>query len=763
MPVIQCPGCEKKLKLKALRPGAKIKCPGCAKVFQAQAADTGPAQTATEKPVAKKASPSSGTQEKSKPPGRTPAKATSAAKAKPVKKRPAKKRPAPVDDFGDNDFLDDDFGGGDEFGGDDYGDDFGQPAARPSGNRKAAKKKPTKEKSKKPLIIGLAVLAVAAIGGGAFYILNDGSSSDGEVAATDDSNPTGSEGDEHGNDGDDGHGGDDAGHGNDSRNAALASGGAASESGGFSTDSSPVDLQWLPSSTEGIVHIKVSQLMTGPLGAFVQTPNIAAQVQQFEAMAGFGLENIDSLTVGVSRISELSQQQKEPDPESMALIAVIRANKQLDPSRLTMVAPNATQVTEGSVSYYRIPQDPPVAVWMPNDQTVVAGAESVVQQVASATGGTSSLDSGLLNGQASIEIAFSPAIPDAIFRHPNFRIPENSPTPVPPPVRTLVGAIKKHVIGASIGITLTQDLGFRTAFRCRDEAGAKQFGETFKQVSDELQKLQDPSAGGQGIPPGMAMMMAPFQQISDAMNKSFTVTSNGTLTSSSAEAKGGGQTLASFVPLAASMIGPAIASGRTAAQRVESKNNLKQLGLAMLNFHDAYRRFPNAVGKGPNGEEWLSWRVHLLPFLGYKPLYDQFALEEPWDSPTNRPLVDQMPDVFRSPKVQTAPGKTVYLVPVSPGTMFDGQKGRAMRTVTDGTSNTIMMVEVEEDQAVYWTQPSDFQVPPSGVLAGLAKNNGDNVTVLMVDGSTRELSVSTDEQAVKHLFEVADGNPVNLP
>ena len=47
-----------------------------------------------------------------------------------------------------------------------------------------------------------------------------------------------------------------------------------------------------------------------------------------------------------------------------------------------------------------------------------------------------------------------------------------------------------------------------------------------------------------------------------------------------------------------------------------------------------------------SGRELLSWRVFLLPYLGEEALYKQFRLNEPWDSPHNRTLVDKMPAVF---------------------------------------------------------------------------------------------------------------------
>jgi hypothetical protein len=49
-------------------------------------------------------------------------------------------------------------------------------------------------------------------------------------------------------------------------------------------------------------------------------------------------------------------------------------------------------------------------------------------------------------------------------------------------------------------------------------------------------------------------------------------------------------------------------------------------------------------------EELLSWRVHLLPYLGYQHLYEQFRLDEPWNSRANYELLKKIPAVYQSPE-----------------------------------------------------------------------------------------------------------------
>ena len=101
---------------------------------------------------------------------------------------------------------------------------------------------------------------------------------------------------------------------------------------------------------------------------------------------------------------------------------------------------------------------------------------------------------------------------------------------------------------------------------------------------------------------------------------------------------------------------------RAQSNQAQSMNNLKQIGLAMHNFHDAKKRFPASGTKDENGRPLLSWRVHILPYLGEKALFDQFHLNEPWNSEHNRKLVSQMPAVFAAPGSQRNKneGWTVY-------------------------------------------------------------------------------------------------------
>jgi prepilin-type processing-associated H-X9-DG protein len=205
-----------------------------------------------------------------------------------------------------------------------------------------------------------------------------------------------------------------------------------------------------------------------------------------------------------------------------------------------------------------------------------------------------------------------------------------------------------------------------------------------------------------------------------------------------------GSTLMLFGVLVAMLL-PAVQAAREAARRSQCINNLKQIGLAMHNYHAVYETLPPAATLGPDGRPLLSWRVLLLPYLGEEALYQQFKLDEPWDSPNNRPLLAKMPRAYACPsnRLPTSPAElTTYCVLVGPGTLFEGPGGTPFRDVTDGTSNTLMVVE--STQAASWSQPgTDLAYTPKAPIAGLGSPHPGGFDALFADGSVRFLKDST--------------------
>lgn len=210
---------------------------------------------------------------------------------------------------------------------------------------------------------------------------------------------------------------------------------------------------------------------------------------------------------------------------------------------------------------------------------------------------------------------------------------------------------------------------------------------------------------------------------------------------------------------------PAVQAAREAARRAQSSNNLKQLMLALLNYESAMGHMPPHAIYSEDGKPLLSWRVAILPYVEEGDLYNEFHLDEPWDSEHNKQLIAKMPEFLLCPSSHLDPtdGKTTYLAPVGEDLYFDGTKeGMQLRKITDGTSNTIALVDANDDTAVIWTKPDDLDFDAENPLKGLAPGHHPAIfNAAFADGSVQAISFDIDLEVLKALFTRAGGEVVD--
>jgi RNA polymerase sigma factor (sigma-70 family) len=178
---------------------------------------------------------------------------------------------------------------------------------------------------------------------------------------------------------------------------------------------------------------------------------------------------------------------------------------------------------------------------------------------------------------------------------------------------------------------------------------------------------------------------------------------------------------------------PARAKGEAEAIR-EGKKNLQRLATVMHDYESTHGQLPPAAIVSKAGKPLLSWRVLLLPYLGEDKLFQQFKLDEPWDSAHNKKLLAKMPRIYAPPRARPKePGTTPLQVFTGKGTVFEGNRGARITDITDGTSLTILIVEASK--AVPWTKPEDLPFEAGKPLPRLGGRFAAGFLIAFADGS----------------------------
>ncbi len=230
---------------------------------------------------------------------------------------------------------------------------------------------------------------------------------------------------------------------------------------------------------------------------------------------------------------------------------------------------------------------------------------------------------------------------------------------------------------------------------------------------------------------------------------------------------GGAVSVATIGVLVALLL-PAVQAAREAARRNTSMTNLKRIMLSLHNFHDQSRtkKFPAHASYNEQQTPLLSWRVHVLPYLGEEALYEQFHLDEAWDSPHNRKLIPLMPEIYNDPSsgVPVDSGRTHYLAVIGKGLAFDGtERGKSFASFRDGTSNSIMIVQVNNEKAATWTKPEDWEWNEKAPLAGLVPGFHPGMFLAgFADAHVKSIGNDIDVEVFRHLLTIAGGEVVNI-
>ncbi len=521
------------------------------------------------------------------------------------------------------------------------------------------------------------------------------------------------------------------------------------ESGQATASTAELDFSYIPANALAAIVAWPRDVLTSP----------QMELMPIEVLSAVGLRDfgIDPLDIEQLIVSALPPGPAEPGFAGVALLA---KPYQLDDLRGQLVDGTEPGELDGKPC---LKGRGPMAPWvfMPDAQTLMVGQEAALRAVLASH--AEPADGPLTRLMRKTDMTQGISVVAVIEPIRPLLSMQMAQAPVPPPLAgvkrlpELIDAAKLDVGMKGQGTVSLVVLGV-------DEAAAEELEKIVNDLLDFGQQMAMAEAAKQAdsADPVERASAQYAQRVSGRIVDRFRPTRKGR----TLRVELGGdavQSQTATIGILVALLLPAVQAARTAARRAQSMNNLKQLALAVHNYHASSGKLPAQAICDDEGKPLLSWRVKLLPYLEQQGLYEQFHLDEPWDSPHNRKLIEAMPPLYRSPMSQAEPGKTNYLVPAGEGTMFEGSKGKKFVDVTDGLSNTIMILEVDDDEAVTWTKPDDWELDPEKPLAGLGGLFPEGFNAAFADGQVRLIVKSIDPEVFRAMLTIADGKAIDLP
>jgi Protein of unknown function (DUF1559) len=526
----------------------------------------------------------------------------------------------------------------------------------------------------------------------------------------------------------------------------------------------PADLALVPGDAAGFVHLRVADIWKHEM---MRTVRDTVQSAGVKALTAFEKQVYPSPST-IDRASIVLLPPKD-DREPPTVVGIVRFTEAIDQAKLLKLhVPNAITAKANGKTLYADKQTE-IGLHFPDDKHLVVGPAPMVEAFLARPpvlkGGITPAVESAAKGMAVVASVNIKALP----------IPPQAFNDVPENIRPLLAAER---------ITMTMDLKDASpvvAIRA-NYAGAKAVADAEDALNDAIkiakvlmtqprQQLEKALFEKENAGPRPAQELPElFGALAGigAMNQVNSILDNLPIK------KDGNDLMVGFTvpkefsqfagvyPVALGLMLPAVQKVREAAGRAQGSNNLKQLGLAMHNYHDVNGKMASNI-YDKNGKPILSWRVHMLPYIEQDNLYRQFKLDEPWDSDNNKRLIESMPKVYMVPNAKpTKPGTTFYqgftcAKGTSPRSFFiDDPKGRtSFAQITDGTSNSLMIVEAAE--AVVWTKPDDLVYDPKKDLPKLGGHSANGFNALFGDGSVRFIRDMVDKMTLKALVTIDGG------
>jgi len=219
--------------------------------------------------------------------------------------------------------------------------------------------------------------------------------------------------------------------------------------------------------------------------------------------------------------------------------------------------------------------------------------------------------------------------------------------------------------------------------------------------------------------------------------------------------------VAGIMILLLALLLPAVHRAREEARKSASKNNLKQIGLALHNYHEAYACLPSGGVIREDGTAMQGWLTMYLPFMDASPDYNRINMHTAWDSPANLEVTETIRPAYLNPDAtanytSTGFGLTHYL---GNPHLFYRNSGVTFDQMEMGAAHTWVTGEVAGNYQP-WAYPFNWrplgkQLCTGPGSFGYPKWKGGHL--LFADGS---VSFFSDQTAPEILNQFAIAPPV---
>jgi hypothetical protein len=535
-------------------------------------------------------------------------------------------------------------------------------------------------------------------------------------------------------------------------------------------DNLPADLDLVPRDAAGFVHLRLTDLWQSDWLKDVRLLVDRAGPEAwktFQKKCPLDPETLERMTLILTTPQTLASPFPTVDPEAMSAVVVVTTKKPYDRLSLIQALASREKIYRNNVYYFM--EDLWSGLVLVDERTFLIGSEDALVrffEMSRRTDRDGPLQSGLVEAAGKHQVV--------VGLNPQLLGKEKEYQALPAPMLKLFAA---HSGILTLDLDKGIHLGLRFNFSDEDQArgGETALRETLdlgrqglsQPIAELEQMLKNPDrASSSDIAQNFSMLIGVgFMRELDTVLKEAAIQRQGQTVKLPLDYKRLESSQLLFV-FSLGSLGQYASSTfdfvgeKTRGGKDPIEEHLKTLAAALDRYHEKNGSYPPQAMYDGEGRPVLSWRVALLPYLGEENLYNEFKLDEPWDSLHNKRLLKKLPRALQPIEYRRRSGgrlKTTTQVFSGEKTVFDGKKGVRK---ADVDKQTILLAYLPAEASVYWTKPADITFAADKPLANLfGKRGHDRVKVLMEDGSFRDLDNKMDEKALRALIERRGNKP----